>query len=457
MRIDKALFRAYDIRGVVGASLSVASAYGIGRAIAAEAQSRGSRTLALARDGRLSSAALADAVGSGMIDSGCDVVDIGVAPSPVLYFATEHLGLRSGVMVTASHNPAQYNGFKVILAGQTLSEADYEELYARITRDEFVSGDAKKTQLDVVPAYINTVLDNITLARGLSVVIDGGNGPAGAIAGEVLRRLGCRVDELYCDIDGRFPHHPPDPSDPANIVDLIREVRRTGADIGLAFDGDGDRLGVVDGEGTIVWPDRLLILFIRDLLGRQPGATIVYDVKSTRDVTRAILGGGGNAVMSRTGHSIMRARLLAEDAALAGEFSGHMFFRDRWNGFDDAIYAAARLLELLSRTAETSAAIFRTIPAPLTTHEIRVPVSPGEAAAIMRDLPALLTSDDGTLCRIDGVRVDYRNGWGLVRYSNTLPVLTMRFEADDEVSFAMIKARFKAALCAAAPGLTLSF
>lgn len=457
MRIDKALFRAYDIRGVYGAGLSTASAYAIGRAIAAEAHARGCPVLVIGRDGRVSSEALADAMAQGLLESGCEVIDVGVVPSPVLYFATDHLGTRSGVMVTASHNPAQYNGFKVILAGKTLSEVDYEQLYARITRDEFISGIGRKREDNVIPAYLRAVAKDIALNRKLSVVIDGGNGSAGPMASNLLHRLGCRVSELYCNIDGRFPHHAPDPSDPANLVDLIDRVRAEGADIGIALDGDGDRLGVVDNEGTIIWPDRQMIWFARDVLTRHPGAAVVYDIKCTSDLSRAIVAQGGRPVLSRSGHSIMRGRMMEEQAVLAGEFSGHVFFRDRWNGFDDGLYAAARLLELLSRERVTAATVFRRIPAPLSTAEIRVPVSPGEATNIMRELPALLPDGEGTLCCIDGVRVDYPYGWGLVRHSNTLPVLTLRFEAHTADHFAIIKARFKTALHAVSPGLMLPF
>ena len=458
MRIDRALFRAYDIRGVYGAGLSTTSAYAIGRAIAAEAHARGCSVLTLGRDGRVSSEALAEAMSLGLLESGCEVIDVGVVPSPVLYFATEYLGTYSGVMVTASHNPAQYNGFKVILAGKTLSEVDYDQLYGRITRDEFVSGIGRMREDNVMPAYLRAVAKDIVLKRKLSVVVDGGNGSAGPMASDLLHRLGCRVSELYCNIDGRFPHHAPDPSDPDNLVDLIQRVRVEGADIGIALDGDGDRLGVIDNEGTIIWPDRQMIGFARDVLTRHPGAAVVYDIKCTSDLPKAIFAQGGRPVLSRTGHSIMRARMMEENAVLAGEFSGHMFFRDRWNGFDDGLYAAARLLELLSREQVTAATVFRRIPAPLSTAELRIPVAPREATLIMGELRTLLADGgEGTICCMDGIRVDYPYGWGLVRYSNTLPVLTLRFEAHTPEYFAQIKLRFKTALHAVSPGLTLPF
>lgn len=457
LKLDPTIFRAYDIRGVVNQSLTPEAVYEIGRAIGSEARARGQQSVIVARDGRLSGPELQDSLVRGLRASGVNVKDIGMAPTPVLYFAAHTLDTRSGVVLTGSHNPAEYNGLKVVLAGETLSGAGIQRLRERIENGELDSGSGGYEKVDVVGAYVEHIYKDIQLARPMKAVVDCGNGVAGAIAPELLQRLGCQVVPLYCDVDGRFPNHHPDPSRPENLDDLIRAVREQGADIGLAFDGDGDRLGVVTSEGEIVWPDRLLMLFAMDVLGRNPGAEIIYDVKCSRHLAKIIRDFGGSPEMWKTGHSFMKARMKETGALLAGEMSGHIFFKERWFGFDDALYAAARLLEVLSNDHRTSSRVFAALPGGVSTHELNLPLAEGAPQRFMDGFLANAQFADAEVTTIDGLRADFSDGWGLVRASNTTPCLVIRFEADDPEALTRIQDQFRQAMLATDPALRLPF
>ncbi len=451
------IFKAYDIRGIVGKTLTPAITERIGHAIGSEARARAVQTIIVARDGRLSGPSLLAALAAGINASGCDVIDIGCVPTPVLYFATHYLGSHSGVMVTGSHNPPDYNGLKMVLAGETLSGATIQALRQRIVDRRLTHGQGLLAQDDVREAYLQRVTSDVKLARRMRVIVDAGNGVAGEMAPELLRRLGCDVTEMFCDIDGRFPNHHPDPSQPKNLVDLIQAVQQGGVDIGLAFDGDGDRLGVVAADGSIIWPDRQLILYARDVLSRNPGGEIVYDVKCSRSVDAAIRAAGGRATMWKTGHSFIKAKLKESGALLAGEMSGHVFFKERWYGFDDGLYTAARLLELLARDPRPVQAVFDSLPNSVNTPELNIQFTEGEHYAFMEKLIQRANFPDARVSTIDGLRVDFDNGFGLVRASNTTPVLVLRFEGDDAAALAHIQERFRTLLAATQAGLTLPF
>lgn len=448
------LFRAYDIRGVVGSGLDAAVARAIGAAIGSEAMARGCAPVVVGRDGRLSGPELVDGLIAGLRGTGCDVVDIGMVTTPVLYFAAMLVGSGSGVQVTGSHNPPDYNGFKIMLGGHTLHGDAISGLHDRLRRGDLRDAAAGSlTQRDVSADYLDRLVNDIDLARPCRVVVDCGNGVAGALVPDALSRLGCAVDALYCEVDGRFPNHHPDPSNPANLVDLIARVRQTDADIGLAFDGDGDRVGVVDADGKIIWADRLMMLFAESVLASNPGAEILFDVKCSAHLAKLIASAGGRPTMWRTGHSLIKARLKETGAPLAGEMSGHIFFNDRWGGFDDGLYAAARLLEILSRDRRRSDAVFAALPEAISTPEITVPLAEGEPPQVIERLLALDIGGEATVTTIDGLRLDYPDGWGLVRASNTTPCLVLRFEADTESGLARIRAQFTELLSQAWPGL----
>lgn len=451
------IFKAYDIRGIIGKSLTVEGTESIGHAIGSEARARGVRTLAVGRDGRLSGPELANALARGLTRSGCDVIDIGQVPTPVLYFATFHLGTHSGISITGSHNPPDYNGFKVMLAGDTLSGDAIQALRTRLLQNNLTHGDGKVSKTDVHEAYLNRITGDVKLARRMRVAVDCGNGVAGAVAPELLRRLGCDVTELYCEVDGHFPNHHPDPSHPENLVDLIRTVKRGGIDVGLAFDGDGDRLGVISPDGSIIWADRQMILFARDVLARNPGATIIFDVKSSRMLEAAIRAAGGKPLMWKTGHSFIKAKLKETGALLAGEMSGHIFFKERWYGFDDGIYAAARLLELLARDPRPTVEIFAGLPNTVNTPELNIKVAEGEQHAIIKELLAHAHFPNAKVSTIDGLRVDFPDGFGLVRASNTTPMLVLRFEADNPAALKRIQEQFRTLLKQVRPDLPLPF
>lgn len=457
--INRSIFRAYDIRGILGETLSDDVARQIGRAIGSEAQHRGLREIVVGRDGRLSGPDLSAALIEGLRAAGCDVIDIGLAPTPLTYFGAYHLQTGSCVSVTGSHNPPNYNGFKIVLGGETLSEGAIQELYARISEDRFSSGSGGLQVMDLGGDYLTRITDDIQVEKKLKVVIDCGNGVAGGIAPAVLAGIGCEVSELYCDVDGTFPNHHPDPSDLENLQDLIMAVKQTGADIGLAFDGDGDRLGVVTRTGEVIFPDRLLMLFAIDVLSRNPGATIIYDVKCTGHLQPLILQHGGSPIMWRTGHSLIKAKMRETGAQLAGEMSGHFFFAERWYGFDDAIYAAARLLEILAGDLDerTPEQIFAALPKGVSTPELKIEMAEGEHYKFIDAFKAKAKFEDARLTTIDGIRADWPDGWGLVRASNTTPVLVLRFDADNDVALKRIQAEFRKHLLAVAPDLKLPF
>ncbi len=457
--IDPSIFRMYDIRGVVGQSLTPATTRAIGRAIGSEARDRGLHEIVVGRDGRLSGPDLVTALIAGLRSTGIDVIDIGAAPTPVTYFACYHLNTGSGISVTGSHNPPDYNGFKIVLGGETLSEDAIQALYRRIAERRFVDGMGGVQTIDVIQDYMRRITDDIQIERKLKVVVDCGNGIPGAVAPEVLEGIGCEVIPLYCDVDGTFPNHHPDPSDLHNLQDLILSVKQTGADLGLAFDGDGDRLGVVTASGEVIFPDRVLMLFAMDILTRNPGATIIYDVKCTGYLQPLILQHGGSPLMWRTGHSLIKAKMKETDAAIAGEMSGHFFFGERWYGFDDAIYAAARLMEILASDVDerTPQQIFDTLPKGVSTPELKIPMREGEHYRFMETFRQKATFDGARLTTIDGVRADWPDGWGLVRASNTTPVLVLRFDADNAPALKRIQDVFRTQLLALDSSLPLPF
>ena len=444
--IDPGIFRAYDIRGVVGETLDAAVAKQIGRAIGTLAMRCQQGTLAVGRDGRESGPALSAALIEGLRMSGCDVIDVGMVPTPVLYFATHFLKTGSGVMVTGSHNPRAYNGFKVMLAGNTLSGDEIQMIYQQIDAADFSHGAGGLRRVDVSKQYIQQLLENVSIAahRIGKIVVDAGNGVVGPLVSPLFSAFGCEVVELYCDVDGRFPNHPADPSQPAHLQDLIDKVKEEKADIGLAFDGDGDRIGVVDGNGHIIWPDRQLMLLAKDVLTRHPGATILFDVKCSRYLSEVIEAHGGRPLMCRTGHSFIKKKMQQMQAPLAGEMSGHIFFKERWYGFDDALYVAARILEQVANTDSSASALFATIPEGVSTPEMRIALAEDKHAAFMAALGQALSFDDVRVIDIDGFRVEFAEGWGLIRASNTTKNIIVRFEAESAAALARIQDRFRA-------------
>ncbi|MFB9145846.1 phosphomannomutase/phosphoglucomutase [Halomonas alkalicola] len=452
------IFRAYDIRGIVDDTLTEPAVEAIGRAIGSEAAARGESTVVVARDGRLSGPRLQAALTRGLNAAGRDVIDIGMVPTPVLYFATHVLdGTASGVMVTGSHNPPDYNGFKIVLAGETLSGDAITALHTRITTGDLTEGTGSVREVDVRNAYLARILSDVRLARPLKAVVDCGNGVAGELGPALVEKLGAETLPLFAEIDGTFPNHHPDPGKPENLVDLIRVVKESGADIGLAFDGDGDRLGVITPSGRLIYPDHLMMAFAEDMLERNPGAKVIFDVKCTGNLARVIDEAGGEPEMWRTGHSLIKARMKETGAALAGEMSGHIFFKERWYGFDDGLYGAARLLEILSRQDLDADAFFDRYPQDIGTPEINITVTDETKF----DLVARLAregefGEEGVKTTLDGIRVDYPDGWGLCRASNTTPVLVLRFEGKSETALERIKAQFAAALARVAPELDVA-
>jgi phosphomannomutase / phosphoglucomutase len=456
-KVDSSIFRAYDIRGIVGETLTDEVAFEIGRAIGSEAYFRGEQTVVVGRDGRLSGPDLSAELIRGLQATGRDVKDIGQVPTPVLYFAASYLGGGTGVMVTGSHNPADYNGFKIMLGGDTLANEAIDGIRQRIESGDVLTGEGSVEEIDVLPDYIERVKSDIQIVRPMKVVVDCGNGVAGTAVPQLLRELGCEVVELYCDVDGNFPNHHPDPSKTENLAVLIQTVQEQGADIGLAFDGDGDRLGVVSSLGEIIWPDRLLMLLSTDVLARNPGALIIYDVKSSRHVAAVVSEHGGEPLMWATGHSLIKAKMKETGALLAGEMSGHIFFKERWFGFDDALYSAARLLEILSGDTRTSSDVFAELPDSLSTPELNVPMAEGEPSVFMEKLLNGAHFENAQIATIDGLRVEFERGWGLVRASNTTPCLVLRFEAEDELALSTIQDEFRRVMLQADPSLLLPF
>ncbi len=459
MKMPAEIFRAYDVRGIVEEGLSADIVRQIGRAIGAEAYERGQQTIVVGRDGRNSGPELQEALIEGLQATGRDVIDVGRVPTPVLYFATHYLNTGSGVMVTGSHNPPEYNGLKIMLGGDTLFGDDIQDLRKRAEGGDFPSGKGNLQSMEVVDEYVRRVCEDVPVALGNSfrVVVDCGNGVAGEVAPKLLRALGHDVVELFCEVDGNFPNHHPDPSDPANLTHLIGTVKQENADLGFAFDGDGDRLGVVDADGRIIWADMQMMLFAKDVLGRNPGADIVFDVKCSNRLAKVIKQLGGKPVMWRTGHSYIKSKLKESGAPLAGEMSGHIFFQDRWYGFDDAIYSAARMLEILMAFKKSPTQVFSKLPAGVSTPELRVDMKEGEQVILVEKLVEAEGFANGKRTTIDGLRVDFSDGWGLVRASNTTPSLVMRFEANNKEALARIQGEFKKAVIALDPNLKLPF
>ncbi len=457
--IDRGIFRAYDIRGIVGQSLDPGVAELIGHAIGSLMHEKGLVDIVVGRDGRLSGPDLVNGLVTGLRRAGRNVVDIGLAPTPLTYFGAYHLNAGSCVSVTGSHNPPDYNGFKIVVGGETLSGDAITDLYARIADDRLHTADAPgglETR-DISEDYVQRVAADVQIDRPLKVVVDAGNGVAGELGPRVLAAIGAEVTPLYCEIDGTFPNHHPDPSEPENLADLIKMVARLDADLGLAFDGDGDRLGVVTRDGHNIFPDRLLMLFAADVLERNPGAMIIYDVKCTGRLPGHILRHGGSPLMWKTGHSLIKAKMRETDAELAGEMSGHFFFKERWYGFDDGIYAAARLLEILAARPQSAAEQLAALPDGVATAEIKVDAPGGNPHAFVERFVEQARFEGARLSTIDGLRVDWPDGWGLVRASNTTPVLVLRFDADNNEAMARIKADFKAQILAVDPDLSLPF
>jgi len=459
IELDPALFKANDIRGIVGQNLNEDIVRVIGQAIGSEATEQGQARLVVARDGRLSSADLSDALIQGILSSGCDVLDIGEVPTPVMYYACEQMNTHSGVMVTGSHNPANYNGLKIQLAGEILSDEKLQLIYQRVQLGKLRTGQGALSETNVVDDYIGKIVSDVRVNRAIKVVIDCGNGVAGAVAPTLFKTLGCEVVELHCEVDGNFPNHHPNPSDPENLRDLSAAVKQHGAELGLAFDGDGDRLGVVDGYGVSILPDRLMMLFAQDVLLQMPGSVVVYDVKCSNLLGEEVSKAGGEAVMTRSGYAFIKSKMKELNSPLAGELSGHIFFKERWYGFDDGLYAASRLLELLSNDAMQRRAteVFAALPNREGTAEIFVDMNEGESHRFIRQLAGEGRFDGAEVITIDGMRAEYPNGWGLVRASNTVPGLTLRFEADSVEELHDIQQRFKQQMLQIKPTLTLLF
>jgi len=455
LKLSPDIFRAYDIRGITTRTLTEDVVYWIGRAFAAEALDHSRERVVVGRDGRHSSASLRDALVRGLTEGGCDVVDIGEVPTPVLYFATHSLETGTGVMITGSHNPPDYNGLKMMIDGETLAEERIQGLRRRIEENRLSDGNGEAEEMDLSEHYLDRVLESVVVAQPCKVVVDCGNGVAGHLAPRLIEELGCEVVPLYCNVDGDFPNHHPDPADPKNLDDLIEVVKDEQAALGLAFDGDGDRLGVVTPAGEIIWPDKLLMLFAQDIVGRNPGADIIYDVKCSRHLNTVISECGGRPIMWRTGHSHMKAKLKETGALLAGEFSGHICFAERWYGFDDALYSAARLLEIIGAENKSVDALFAQFPTTHATPELKIETTEQRKFEIIEQLAVGADFHDGTVTDIDGVRVDFEDGWGLIRASNTSPVLSLRFEADSPEALERIKTRFATELVAIDPALKL--
>lgn len=442
-QVSRSVFRAYDIRGIIGQELDEHAFYSIGLALACHLRDLKRQQIFLARDGRLTSLAMASALKQGLLDSGIDVSDLGEVPTPVMYFAIHTQGLDCGLMVTGSHNPANYNGIKMVLLGKTLMQADIDILYQLVSERKRVVGQGKDVAFDVLPTYKQRILSDIKIKRPLKVVVDCGNGIAGPIIPEVLTELGCEVIALYCDVDGHFPNHHPDPTIEANLADLKVAVAEHQADLGLAFDGDADRLGLITNNGEMIWPDRLMMLYVRELLARLPGATIVFDVKCSSHLESVIKEAGGLPKMCPTGHSIVKHVMKEEGAALAGEMSGHLFFKDRWYGFDDALYSACRLLEIISEANLTVSEQFAAIPNSINTPELKIAIADDEKFQFMKRFNEVAEFPQARVIAIDGLRVEFAKGWGLLRASNTTPCLVARFEAEDEDYLEKIQQLFK--------------
>ncbi|AXA92546.1 phosphomannomutase/phosphoglucomutase [Massilia sp. YMA4] len=457
--LSKSIFKAYDIRGIIDKTLDAGIARKIGHAFGLAAVARGEKSVVIGRDGRLSGPALAAALAEGLQSAGVDVIDLGVVATPMVYFGTNVLETKSGIMVTGSHNPPDYNGFKMVLAGEAIYGDAITGLYESIGRDEgkFAAQPGGYRTHDIRAAYLERIIGDVKIARPIKIAVDCGNGVAGAFAGDLYRGMGCEVIELFCEVDGNFPNHHPDPAHPENLQDLIRCLQETDAEIGLAFDGDGDRLGLVTKDGQIIYPDRQMMLFAADVLSRNPGEQILYDVKCTRHLAPYIEQAGGKPLMYKTGHSLVKAKLKETGAPLGGEMSGHIFFKDRWYGFDDGLYAGARMLEILTKEQDPSA-LLNALPQSDSTPELHLHLKEGENFALMDKLRSDATfPGNRQIITIDGLRVEYEDGFGLARSSNTTPVIVMRFEAETPAALARIQGQFRDVILAAKPDAELPF
>jgi len=451
------IFKAYDIRGIVNKSLTADVVRRIGHALGSLAAEQGQTAIAVGRDGRLSGPELAGALMDGICAAGVDAIDVGCVPTPVTYFAAYELGCHSCVSVTGSHNPPDYNGLKMVIDGTTLALEAIQSLRRRAESGDLRHGKGERRSANVLPAYVEKIVGDVKLARPMKIVMDCGNGVAGAIAPELFKRLGCEIAPLFCEVDGNFPNHHPDPSKPENLADVIKALQETDAEIGIAFDGDGDRLGVVTKDGEIIYPDRQLMLFAADVLSRVPGGTIIYDVKCTRLLAPWIRQHGGEPLMWNTGHALVKAKLKETGAPLAGEMSGHTFFKERWYGFDDGLYTGARLLEILARTVDANAEL-KKLPNSPSTPELNIKMAEGEPFTLIDKLKAEGQFPGSVeMITIDGVRVEYPDGFGLARPSNTTPVVVLRFEADNDAALERIQGAFRTALTALWPGISLPF
>ncbi len=457
MTISEDIFRAYDIRGVVENALTPDAVQQIGQAFATEALSQNQKAVVIARDGRLSSPELARRLSEGLRAGGCDVIDIGMVPTPVLYYATHKLKTGTGIMVTGSHNPPQYNGLKMLIAGNTLYGDGIKALYHMIAEGRVSNGEGSHIEKDMVPEYLDTIVNDIKLDKPLDIAIDCGNGVAGVLATELFTRLGCNVTELFCEVDGTFPNHHPDPSKLENLIDLQNAMKHNALDIGLAFDGDGDRVGILDDKQNIIWADRQMMLYSTDVLKRKPGALIIYDIKSTTNLESYIKNLGGVPLMWKTGHSFIKAKMKETGAELAGEMSGHIFFKERWFGFDDGLYSAARMLEIISQHDESTSAIFEALPDSFNTPELQINFDEGQHYKFMDKFINQAEFENADIITIDGLRVNYAEGWGLIRPSNTTPCLVLRFEANNEATLAEIQNTFREQILSVDNSLKLPF
>jgi len=453
MQVNPSIFKAYDIRGIVGKTIDERFAEHLGRAFGSEAVEAGEKAVAVGRDGRLSGPGLAAALIRGLASTGLDVVDLGPVTTPMLYYVAatrgEH-GCNSGIQVTGSHNPKDYNGFKMVLGGRAIYGDDIQRLRQRIETEDYVRGAGRSAKMDIGAEYLHRIAGDAKLARPMKIVVDSGNGIPGASSPAILRALGCQVRELYSEVDGDFPNHHPDPSKPENLADLIRTVKSTDAELGLAFDGDGDRLGIVTKDGQIIYPDRQLMLLAVDVLSRNQGGTVIFDVKCSQRLAPAIRQAGGQPMMYKTGHSLIKAKMKEIGAPIAGEMSGHIFFGERWYGFDDATYTAARVLEILSRSKDPSQ-VLNGLPSSFSTPELNVHCAEGEPPQLVAELQRSARFPGAEINTIDGVRADYPDGFGLIRASNTTPVLVMRFEGHTPQALHRIERDFMAALRAVKP------
>lgn len=458
--LPEAVFKAYDIRGIVPEQLNNSFAYLLGRALARRARACGTDRIVVGYDGRLSSPELSGALQKGVLDEGINTVDIGMVPTPLVYFESYSQDIGAAVAITGSHNPPKYNGFKMMIGGKALYGDDVLALRQQMQTLESQPVAEKKgaaQRKDIVQTYIDRIVSDVKLARPMKIAIDCGNGVGGVVASQLFRALGCEVTELFCKVDGTFPNHHPDPADPHNLQDLQRTLKDTDCEIGLAFDGDGDRLGVVTRSGSIIWPDRQLILFARDILVRQPGATIIYDVKCSRHVTTSVQAAGGKPLMWRTGHSLIKAKLAETGAPIAGEMSGHVFFKERWFGFDDGLYTGARLLEILARESDPTA-VLDALPEGISTPELKLEMQEGQQYALVKTLQEKARFPGATsINTIDGVRAEYEDGFGLARASNTTPVIVLRFEGDSQQAIDRIRGEFKTVFAEFAPDAVLPF